>query len=269
MAMSQAVSNVTQNHLKTLDHDVMEKVILENDLAKLTPTEKVRYVSQVCQTLGLNPATRPFQLLKFNNKEVLYATKDATEQLRYLRGVSIKSLDTKILQDSLYVVTANATLPDGRTDSSTGVTVINGLKGEPLANAMMKAETKAKRRATLSICGLGFLDESEVDSIPNASKISIDEVVVNNVVDTKTATVEIMETRNIDEDLQNVSWANDIDELQEIFKPAYKYYLSTKNKTALKKLIDAKDKRKKEIETYTANAAVSENVNAETGEVTE
>ena len=33
---------------------------------------------------------------------------------------------------------------------------------------MMKAETKAKRRATLSICGLGLLDETEVSTIPGA-----------------------------------------------------------------------------------------------------
>jgi len=35
-------------------------------------------------------------------------------------------------------------------------------------NAVMKAVTKAKRRLTLSLCGLGWLDETEVDSIPEA-----------------------------------------------------------------------------------------------------
>jgi hypothetical protein len=34
----------------------------------------------------------------------------------------------------------------------------------------MKAITKAKRRVTLSISGLGFLDESEVDSVPGARR---------------------------------------------------------------------------------------------------
>lgn len=34
---------------------------------------------------------------------------------------------------------------------------------EALANALMKAETKAKRRVTLSIAGLGLLDESELE----------------------------------------------------------------------------------------------------------
>jgi hypothetical protein len=45
---------------------------------------------------------------------------------------------------------------------------VGGLKGESKANAMMKAETKAKRRVTLSICGLGMLDETEVETIPSA-----------------------------------------------------------------------------------------------------
>ena len=48
---------------------------------------------------------------------------------------------------------------------STGAVPIAGLKGEEFANALMKAETKAKRRATLSICGLGVLDETEVETI--------------------------------------------------------------------------------------------------------
>ena len=33
---------------------------------------------------------------------------------------------------------------------------------------MLKAVTKAKRRVTLSICGLGWPDETEVESIPDA-----------------------------------------------------------------------------------------------------
>ena len=65
----------------------------------------------------------------------------------------------------------------GKTDSAIGVlpTVkwnkwakppcMEELKGLDLANARMKVETKAKRRATLSICGLGFLDVSELDTM--------------------------------------------------------------------------------------------------------
>jgi hypothetical protein len=38
-------------------------------------------------------------------------------------------------------------------------------------NALMKAVTKAKRRVTLSICGLGMLDETEVETIPDVEYV--------------------------------------------------------------------------------------------------
>jgi len=47
------------------------------------------------------------------------------------------------------------------------VVSIAGLRGEAASNAVMKAVTKAKRRVTLSICGLRFLDETEVEDIPD------------------------------------------------------------------------------------------------------
>jgi hypothetical protein len=39
---------------------------------------------------------------------------------------------------------------------------------------MMKAHTKAKRRVTLSICGLSFVDESEIEAIPTARTAHVD-----------------------------------------------------------------------------------------------
>jgi hypothetical protein len=45
---------------------------------------------------------------------------------------------------------------------------LGNLKGDALANALMKSETKAKRRVTLSIAGLGWLDETELETIPVA-----------------------------------------------------------------------------------------------------
>jgi len=71
----------------------------------------------------------------------------------------------------LYIVTAYVEDGKGRQDASTGAVCIKNLKGDDLANAIMKAETKAKRRATLSICGLGILDESETDTIGEYKKM--------------------------------------------------------------------------------------------------
>jgi hypothetical protein len=41
-------------------------------------------------------------------------------------------------------------------------------------NALMKAVTKAKRRLTLSLVGLGWLDETEVETIPGAKPVAVD-----------------------------------------------------------------------------------------------
>jgi hypothetical protein len=144
---------------------LVEQVVIRGDLSGLSPTEKSQYYSAVCDSIGLNPLTRPLEYLKLNGKEVLYARKDCTDQLRSKHSVSVK-LAAKERVDDVYIVTATATMPSGRTDESTGAVTIGNLKGDNLANALMKAETKAKRRVTLSICGLGFLDETELETIP-------------------------------------------------------------------------------------------------------
>jgi hypothetical protein len=123
--------------------------------------------------LKLNPLTRPFDYLSLNGKIVLYAKRECTEQLRQIHGVNL-TIKAREVTEGRYVVTAMATLSNGRQDESIGAVPIEGLKGENRSNAMMKAETKAKRRVTLSICGLAFLDESEVDSVRRASHVAID-----------------------------------------------------------------------------------------------
>jgi hypothetical protein len=74
----------------------------------------------------------------------------------------------------IYTVEVEAT-SNNRTDFATGAVSIANLRGDDLANALMKAETKAKRRATLSICGLGWMDETELETVPNAVKVTVDD----------------------------------------------------------------------------------------------
>lgn len=149
------------------DAKAIESVLVGGDLSRLTSEQRVGYYNTVCASLGLNPLTKPFAYITLNGKMVLYALKDATEQLRKLHGVSITEVTSSRLED-VFVVTAKAQDRSGRTDAATGAVPIGNLKGESLANALMKAETKAKRRATLSICGLGMLDETEAETIPQA-----------------------------------------------------------------------------------------------------
>lgn len=148
------------------DLSAIEGVLIGGDLSGLTESQRLAYYRSVCDSLGLNPLTQPFDYLKLSGKTVLYAKRDAAEQLRKLHGVSITEIKTEHFQD-VYIVTAKAQDKTGRTDASTGVVPLGSLKGEALANALMKAETKAKRRVTLSICGLGMLDETEIETMPH------------------------------------------------------------------------------------------------------
>ncbi|OWY63822.1 hypothetical protein B7486_50840, partial [cyanobacterium TDX16] len=141
--------------------------MIGGDLSQLSNSDRLSYYSRLCESLGLNALTQPFAYIRLNGKLKLYALREATEQLRKIHNVSLRINSRELVADSIYVVTAQASLPDGRCDESIGAVSITGLQGEALANAVMKAETKSKRRVTLSICGLAFLDETEVDSIPN------------------------------------------------------------------------------------------------------
>jgi hypothetical protein len=148
----------------------VEAALAMGDLSKLTTEGRISYYNAVCKSMGLNPLTRPLEYITLNNKLTLYARRDATDQLRKLNGVSVGIIKTERLED-VYVVTAEARMGD-RVDTSTGAVSIGNLKGEMLANALMKAETKAKRRVTLSIVGLGFLDETEIETIADARPVT-------------------------------------------------------------------------------------------------
>lgn len=151
-----------------------EQVAIAGDLSSLTPDQRMAYYSEVCSSIGLNPLTRPFDYLRLNGKMVLYAKRECTDQLRALHGVSITRLDHSTV-DGITITTAYARDKNGREDADIGAVTTKGLQGDALANARMKAITKAKRRVTLAICGLGWLDETEVETIPNAQPVVVTE----------------------------------------------------------------------------------------------
>jgi hypothetical protein len=148
----------------------IERVLIGGDLDKMTTDQRTVYYMKVCDSLGLNPLTKPFEYIRLNNKLTLYANRNCAEQLRRVYGVSVTDMEQQVGFDVL-TVTVKGQDKTGRMDVASGAVYIGGLKGENLANAYLKAETKAKRRLTLSLCGLGMLDETEVETIPQARKI--------------------------------------------------------------------------------------------------
>ena len=148
----------------------IEDVLIRGDLSKLTADQRNEYYMRVCESVGLNPLTKPFEYLTLNGKLTLYARRDAADQLRKINGISIKIISQDRVGD-LWSVHVQATDRSGRTDEDLGVVSLPAnAKGDAAANTMLKAITKAKRRVTLSISGLGFLDETEVEDIPKPNR---------------------------------------------------------------------------------------------------
>jgi hypothetical protein len=181
--------------------EVIDHAILIGDFTNVSDEFRVQYLKELCESLQLNYATTPFAYIKLKQKDEYnktkfvirpYALKNCTDQIRLIHGVSVSKLE-KELFNGVYIVTAYVQDKDGRQDADIGASSVTYSKdssyfdknneptykkgdlfqGEDFANAIMKATTKAKRRATLSLMGLGgILDESEIESLEGAEKVS-------------------------------------------------------------------------------------------------
>ena len=142
---------------------VIESLVLRGDLSGLGPAERAKFYVQMCEGLGLNPHAQPFAFLRLNGKEVLYATRGATDQLAAMHMLNREIIDGPKVIDlagtKLVYAVCKATHPNGRVETATATVPLV----DPV-NVLMRCETKAKRRATLSILGLAPLDETVADT---------------------------------------------------------------------------------------------------------
>lgn len=151
------------------DAKAIESFVARGDWSGLDPHQRALAYTKVCEQHGLNPLSQPFAFLRLNGKEVLYATRGATDQLAAMHKLTRKIVDGPKVVDiagtKVALCVAEATHPNGRSETATATLPLV----DPV-NLFMKLETKAKRRVTLSILGLGVLDEQELDTIPEAAK---------------------------------------------------------------------------------------------------
>lgn len=156
------------NEIAEISPEIINSLILTGDMSKLTPNQQTQYYTAVCKSIDINPLTQPFAIIVLQNKKTLYATKGCTQQLSSNRKINTEITKRETL-DGVYIAYCRATMTDGRFTDDDGAVSIVGLKGAELANAMMKAVTKAKRRAVLALCGLGMPDETEIEDIRDVS----------------------------------------------------------------------------------------------------
>src|SRR3974390_2503620 len=157
----------------TLDPNIIARFVTDGDLKGLSQEQRVSYYNYRCQQAGLDPAAKPFDLLSLNGKLVLYANATCTQQLCANRKLTVEIV-RKGRVEELYVVCARVTDKEGRSTDNMGAVPLGGKKADDLANALMKATTKAIRRPALAHCGVGMLDETEPAPIAGAKPVPLD-----------------------------------------------------------------------------------------------
>lgn len=144
--------------------DAILSYVSKGDISALSSEQRAWLYTELCRRYGFDPLIRPFDVLELNGKVVLYANRGATDSiaLRYgiTRTVTVKPCVRTIGGLDIVYCEASAEY-QGRIETATATVPLK----DP-ATVFMKAETKAKRRATLAVIGLGLLDESEVADIP-------------------------------------------------------------------------------------------------------
>jgi hypothetical protein len=166
------MNEITKNQ-QPINEDVLNKIFLNGDIKALSDKEVILYMNAVANKMGLDTTTHPINILemkKYNSneieKKILYINKDGAYQLAKNNSISITKIETKYHKETgIYEVVAYGQDKIGRQDCSMSAVYIGKANGEHLANLLMKAETKAKRRLILSLCGTGLIDESEAESI--------------------------------------------------------------------------------------------------------
>ena len=140
------------------------------DTRALDKNQRRAVLVELARKLGLNPLSNAVMFLLTNGRETLYVTKQGTDQIAAaarLQRETIKGPEVVTIEGrKLVFCQVRATHPDGRSEVSTATLALM----DPV-NDLMKCETKAKRRATLSVCGLGLLAEDEIETIPGAQRV--------------------------------------------------------------------------------------------------
>jgi hypothetical protein len=146
---------------RLMDQDIKLNPEIQNVLTKeagrcdqLSDEQRAEYANWICGVMGVKEFLRPVDFIPTQAGIKPYLNKGAAEIIRDARGISVTEIKVDEA-NGLFVVTCNLRDRNGRTDSDIGAWP----KGSEPHNAMMKAVTKAKRRATLSMCRLGGLVE--------------------------------------------------------------------------------------------------------------
>jgi hypothetical protein len=145
----------------------------QGSIHHLDDSMKRALIVKLGNALGLNQYTMPFRIYRdIRGAEFLYATKECCAQLRHLNGISILSLEERIDGD-FAICKVSGMNKHGRVSYEIGSVNIAILDGQDKSNGQMWAVTKAKRRLTLDLSGLGVLADVEVKDMTEVAEYNV------------------------------------------------------------------------------------------------
>ena len=80
-------TQVIESQSSNAMNEMLADIILDGNIKNLNRDQKKNYVMKVCEVTGLNPALRPFDFITLQGREVMYANKQAAEQLRQIHNI--------------------------------------------------------------------------------------------------------------------------------------------------------------------------------------
>lgn len=141
------------------------------NIAQLSADEQDFIKAKLCERYNLDPILRPFELISFSGgQQKFYMTASATNQLANALSLTREIVQLEIDEQRMIAkCTVKVSSPSGRSETCNAFIAISKfqqpkerggiptkvlLEGEDLANTLMKLETKAKRKATMSFFGI-------------------------------------------------------------------------------------------------------------------
>ena len=156
--------------------EVIEQLI-RGDVSSVPREALLRYVFTFCERVGISPLAVPFSLMKTQQGMQLVANRNFYDAVASKYSVSRECVGEGFFEGTkLYFTRYRATTPDGRVTEDMALVDTAGLNGKDLANAIMKAHTKGRNRVTRAHLGFPFPDETEAETVPGASVVSIEEM---------------------------------------------------------------------------------------------
>ncbi len=150
-------------------NEVMKKINdAIGDFSVLSNEERNIFVEHICETYGLDKSSVPVRFVTDNKskKVIPYLARTATDQLRMNLNISVVEQNVQFSPNGIAcIVTVKVQDDKGRTDMDVGSVFLGNATGDDYAKQIMACVTKAKRRATISLSGIGILDEAEIMSM--------------------------------------------------------------------------------------------------------